>query len=181
MHIHKTAIPVLGDDIVPRFDLATEVIVLHTADKTNLQEKRSIVSVFSTILIFAVYSIYIYLTYMDGNLNLSSDFSFWGSVFLVLIPVMIVAKIIIHIAFNVINKIATNEDEPSITDELDKLIELKSTRNSYYSFMLGMLLSMTTLVMGMPPMAMFIAIIFSMMGSCLINDISQLYFYRRGF
>ncbi|MCG8688945.1 MAG: hypothetical protein MI892_29010 [Desulfobacterales bacterium] len=43
MHIHKTAIPVLGDDIVPRFDLATEVIVLHTADKTNLQEKRSIV------------------------------------------------------------------------------------------------------------------------------------------
>ena len=43
MPIHRTAIPVLGDEINPRFDLATEVIILQTADKTNLQDKKSVV------------------------------------------------------------------------------------------------------------------------------------------
>lgn len=43
MLIHRTAIPVLGDEIVPRFDLATEVVILQTTAKTNLQEQKNIV------------------------------------------------------------------------------------------------------------------------------------------
>ena len=43
MLIHKTAIPVLGEETVPRFDLATEVIILLTSEKTMLQDKKTIV------------------------------------------------------------------------------------------------------------------------------------------
>jgi len=144
------------------------------------QEKRSIVSAISTVLIFTFYSIYIYQTYLKGNLTYSHDYEFWGSVILILIPVMILANIVIYIIFSIINKITTNENIPSISDELDKIIELKSTRNSHYTFMFGMLLSMATLTFGLPPMAMFIALTCSMMFACIIGDVSQLYFIRRG-
>ncbi len=89
-------------------------------------------------------------------------------------------KIIIHIVFHVISKITTDENIPEFEDELDKLIELKATRNSYYFFLLGFLFSMSTLVMGFTPMAMFISLAASMIGSCLLNDISQLYLHIGG-
>lgn len=144
------------------------------------QEKRSIVSAISSILIFTIYSIYIYQNYLTGNIDYSHNYEFWGSVILIFIPVMIVANIIIHIVFIIINKIATDENVPNRSDEMDKIIELKSTRNSHYTFMLGILISMTALVIGYSPMTMFIAITSSMLVACVIGDISQLYFIRRG-
>ena len=144
------------------------------------QEKRSIVSAISSILIFTFYSIYIYQNYLTGNIDYSHNYEFWGSVILIFLPVMIVANIIIHIVFIIINKIATDENVPERSDEMDKIIELKSTRNSHYTFMVGILISMTALVIGYSPMTMFIAITSSMLVACVIGDISQLYFIRRG-
>ena len=93
----------------------------------------------------------------------------------------IVAKIIIYILFSIVNMIATREEEPSITDERDKLIELKATRNSLYVFGAGFLVAMGSLVMEMPPSAMFIILICAGIVSEMISDLSQFYFYRRGF
>ncbi|WP_321492677.1 hypothetical protein [uncultured Desulfobacter sp.] len=41
--LHKVAIPILGDEIVPRFDLTTEVIILTTVNYTGIQDKKIIV------------------------------------------------------------------------------------------------------------------------------------------
>lgn len=147
----------------------------------SYQEKRNIVSIISTVLITVFYGMYVFQLYQEASRNPATVVSFWGSVILTLIQVLIVFKIIIHIVFNIINKIATNEDEPSLTDERDRLFELKATRNSYYVFMLGFFLSMGTLALDMPPSVMFIVIPSAMIVSCVIGDISQLYFYRRGF
>ncbi len=147
----------------------------------SYQERRTIVSLISTILISAFYFAYVFQQYPEVGPYSPDVFHFWGSTILILIPVSIVAKIIIYIVFSIINTVATKEQEPSFLDERDKLIELKSTRNSLYVFMIGFLLSMIPIVMNMSPAGMFIILIVAGILSEMVGDISQLYFYRRGF
>jgi len=118
---------------------------------------------------------------MAGNPDLINDFKFWGKAFLILIPVTIVAQIIIHIVFFIINKIVTNEDVPTISDERDKLIELKAIRISHWVFVFGFMLSMGSQAFGMKPWVMFITLIFSGFIAAIVSEISKIYFYRKGF
>ncbi|MBU2491413.1 MAG: hypothetical protein KJ571_02240 [Bacteroidetes bacterium] len=147
----------------------------------SFQEKRNLVSLLSNLLISIIYFVYVIQNYVSGSLTDITDFRFWGAVILILIPVQIVGKIILHIIFTIINKIITNEDEPSFSDELDKLIELKAARNSLILFMIGFVISMASLVIGMPIALMFIILILSLISSEVIWDVSHLYLYRKGF
>lgn len=144
------------------------------------QEKRALVSLFGTILVATLYFGYVFQKYEAQSFGADTDFRFWASVILILIPVMIIAKVIIHTVFVVINIAATREEEPSITDERDKLIELRSTSNAYHGFMVGFLISMGALVADQPPYVMFLIMTLALITSTIIWDISQLYFYRNG-
>ncbi|MDN5202706.1 hypothetical protein QQ008_15055 [Fulvivirgaceae bacterium BMA10] len=147
----------------------------------SYQEKRAIVSILSSLLIFGCYSFYVFQINQEESLSRINEPGFWGSFILILIPVSIVAKIIIYILFLIINKIATNESAPSFEDERDKLIELKATRNSHYVFAIGFLLAMVTQVIDMPLYSMFIILISSGLVTEIIDEISKFYLYRRGF
>ncbi|MNI62863.1 hypothetical protein D3C73_1181990 [compost metagenome] len=146
----------------------------------SYQEKKIFVSIISSILIFTLYTLYAIKNAEEGSITSASDFSFWGSFILVLLPVSIVAKVIIHIVFVIFNKITTNEDEPSFEDEFDKIIELKADRISLYVFFLGFILSMVPLVTDLPTYLTFLALIFFGFLSDLLGRIAQLYFYRKG-
>jgi hypothetical protein len=145
------------------------------------KEKQILVTVIGMILIIACYSLYVYNKFIAVNFNIINDFKFWGKTFLILIPVTIVFQIIIHIVFAIINKIVTNEDMPTLVDERDKLIDLKAIRISHWIFTLGFLLSMVSLVMGMPPYVMFITLIASGFISGIVSELAKIYFYRKGF
>ncbi len=147
----------------------------------SYQERRALVNFSASILITALYSLYMFPRYPDGDAYSVEVFRFWGAFILILIPVSIVARIIIYIAFNILNAIATRETEPSVTDERDKLIELKSARISLYVFTLGFLLAMASLVIDQPPWVMFTILISSGLLSDTLNELAQFYFYRRGF
>jgi len=146
----------------------------------SYQEKKISVSIISSILIFTLYTLYAINKAEEGSITSASDFSFWGSFILVLLPVSIIAKIIIHIGFVIFNKIATNEDEPSFEDELDKIIELKADRISLYVFFFGFILSMIPLVTDLPTYLTFLVLILFGFLSDLLGRIAQLYFYRKG-
>ncbi|WP_289140281.1 hypothetical protein [uncultured Brevibacillus sp.] len=146
----------------------------------SYQEKKISVSIISSILIFTLYTLYAINNAEEGSITSASDFSFWGSFILVLLPVSIVVKVIIHIGFVIFNKIATNEDEPSFEDELDKIIELKADRISLYVFFLGFIFSMVPLVTDLPTYLTFLVLILFGFLSDLLGRIAQLYFYRKG-
>src|SRR4051794_6193954 len=116
----------------------------------SYQEKKNVVSLIGNLLVFGFYCLYVFQNYPFGSPDSTDTFRFWGAFILILIPVSIVAKIIITIVFNIIYRITTNEVEPSFSDELDKLIELKATKNPHYAFTLGFLLAMGSLVMDLP-------------------------------
>lgn len=147
----------------------------------SYQERRALVSVISTILITVFYSAYMIQRYPEASAYSAEMFRFWGMFFLVLIPVTIVAKIIIQIIFSIVNTIASEEEEPAIVDERDRLIELKAMRNSLYVFSAGVMLAMASLVIDMPPAVMFIILFCAGLVSEIISEVSQFYFYRRGF
>ena len=145
------------------------------------KQKQIILSIIISILVFASYSLYVYYKYMAGNMEVINDFKFWGKAFLILIPVAILAQIIIYIVFAIINKIITNEDIPTLSDERDKMIDLKAIRISHWIFILGFMLAMGSQAMGMQPYVMFVVLIFSGFISSITAEIVKLYFYMKGF
>jgi len=144
------------------------------------KEKQIIVTLFSFILILGCYSWYLYHKYIEGNMAILNDFKFWGKAFLVLIPITIVSQIIIHIAFAIINKMITNEDMTNLTDERDKLIDLKAIKISHSIFTMGFLFAMGSQAFGMQPYVMFILLISSGFLASIISEVAKLYFYRKG-
>lgn len=144
------------------------------------QEKKSIVSVISAILIFVSYCLYMYPRFPGGGLESMEAFRYWGTFVLFLTLFSIVAHIIINIIFNIVFRMTTNEKEPTFADELDKLIELKANRNSFFVFIIGFLISMGSLVVSQPSHMMFIILITSGFISDVIGSVTKLYHYRRG-
>jgi hypothetical protein len=146
----------------------------------SFQEKRAIVSLISTTLVSALYFASVYQRYSEGLFAAGEEFRFWATAILLFIPVQVVAKVVVHVIFVVINVVATREEEPKITDELDKLIDLKATRNFYHVFMAGFLLSIAALVLSLPPLAMFVVLTLTLVMAGAVLDLSQVYYYRRG-
>jgi hypothetical protein len=144
------------------------------------QEKKSIVSIISAILIFGSYCLYMYPGHPGGGLVSKETFHYWGLFVLNLTFISILAHIIIHIIFNIIFRITTGEKEPTFEDELDKLISLKANRNSFLVFIIGFLLAMGSLVIFQPSQVMFIILIISGFISDVSGSITKLYHYRKG-
>ena len=146
----------------------------------SYQEKQNIVNIFSGLLVTVIYALLVYQRHLQGNFDLTEDFRTWGIIFLIFIGISIVVRIIIQIIFHIANAIATREENVPVEDERDQLIKLKATRNSYYAFTSGFVLSVVGLALGMPVHWIFIAFVgFGLIAEILDNG-SQIYYYRKG-
>ena len=146
----------------------------------SYQEKQNIVNIFSGLLVTIIYALMVYQRHQQGQFDLTDDFQTWGRIFLVFIGISVTVRIIIQIIFHIINAISTREEDVPVEDERDKLIKLKATRNSYYAFTSGFILSVLGLALGMPVHWIFIAFVaFGLIAEILDNG-SQIYYYRKG-
>lgn len=145
------------------------------------QEKKSIVTLISTILIFAIYCLYMYPRYPEQGAELTEVLRYWGSFVLILMLVSIIAHIIISIVFNIVYRMTTGEKEPGFADELDRMIELRAHRISFLLFILGFLCAMGSLVMEKPLYVMFDLLIAAGFLADVSSSVTKLYHYRRGF
>ena len=146
----------------------------------SAHERQAIASLLATLLLAVVFVAYLLPRYPAGNPYAPEVFHFWGLVFVVLIPVSIVANIVVSIVFSMAYAMATRQKASSFADERDKFIELQALRNALYAFITGFSLAMGSLAIGMPPSVMFIVLMASGYGSGVVGDISKLYLYRKG-
>lgn len=144
------------------------------------QENKSIVSLISVIVIFGSFCLYMYPQYPRSGFESLETFRFWGSFVFILIFVSIIAHIIINIVFNILYRIKTGEKVPTFEDELDMIINLKATRNSYFVFILGFLIAMGSLIILQPSQIMFIILITSGFIADVTGSVTRLYHYRKG-
>jgi len=158
----------------------TSLKVLAMKENMSYQEKMSILSLVNSILIPGISTLYVYNRYISVSPEIINELSFRGKAFLILIPVVIVIQIVMHILFAIINKIITKEDLPDKTDEMDKLIELKSIRVSHWIFITGFFLAMGSQAIGLKPFVMFVCLILFGSAAGIVTDISKIYFYRKG-
>lgn len=146
----------------------------------TFQEKRSIGLLISNLAVPAIYYSIVYSRFQAGELGRLNDTRMWAAIILLVIPIYIVANIIMMILVNIAHTIVTREEYKDITDEMDKIIELKSNRNSYIVFMIGFILALGSQYLRMGIHIMFLIFIASMLASGIIDIISQLFYYRRG-
>ncbi len=166
----------------------------------NYQEKKTITSIISWVLILATYSIYGISKYQEVGANLLNNLNFWAITMLLFIGggvvVAIIIQIIFHIILNVANEVAKEVSNKlrkegkketyeefeieEFEDEMDKLIALKASRNSFVLVSIGFIASLISLYIKMPPAIMLNIIFISFILGVLFADFSQLYFYRKG-
>ena len=146
----------------------------------SYQEKQNIVNIFTGLLVTVIYALLVYQRHQQGQFDLTEDFHTWGVVFLIFIGISVVVRIIIQIIFHIINAIATREEKVPVEDERDQLIKLKATRNSYYAFTSGFVVSVIGLALGMPVHWIFIAFVVSGLIAEILDNGSQIYYYRKG-
>ena len=148
----------------------------------SYQEKNITVSLISTLLIFGYYLARMFQLLQQDSVNPAEVYSLWGIIIVLGIVANIASTIIAYIVLEVIHTVINGEPSDSqITDERDELIDLKGTRNTGYVLGAGVLISMASQVVDMPPLTMFNLLFFFAMLSSIVGDFSQLYFYRRGF
>ena len=143
-------------------------------------ERQAIVSLLTTLLLAAIFFVYVLPRYPAGNPYAAAVFHFWGVAVVILIVVSIVANMAISIVFSIVYSMATHERAASFADERDKFIEVRAFRNTVYVFTCGFLLAMGSLVLDMPPSVMFIVLMGSGFAAVMVGTISQLYLYRKG-
>ncbi len=163
----------------------------------SYHEKRTIASIISSALVLAAYCIYAFGRNNAGAVA-AGDLKFWAGTMLIFIGAGIVAAIIIQILFHILlsisiaaTKAIRNESvddkaiEKSINaemveDEMDKLIELKSTRIGFISAGIGFAAALIALVIGYSPVVMLNIMFISFFGGAVLEGFTQLYYYRRG-
>ena len=149
------------------------------------QEKKTIATLLSGVLVLAAYTIYVLQKLGTGDLGLETGLKGWASAMLVFIGVGVVATIVILIVFQIINAVVQEvrheeAEDPSVEDEMDKLIALKATRNSYILVGAGFVASLVLLVLQQSPVIMLNVLFVSFNLGGLCDGFSQLYFYRKG-
>ncbi len=163
----------------------------------SYQERRTIVSILSGILVLAAYCIYTFGRYQSGSAD-PSDLKFLAGTILTFVGIGILVSIVIQIVFHILTSIAIavkkkianeqcddKEIEKSISaemveDEMDKLIELKSMRVGFVIAGVGFIAALVSLVVGYSAAVMLNILFISFSGGALLEGVAQLYFYRRG-
>ena len=163
----------------------------------SYQEKKIIASIFSGIIILAAYCIYAFGKYQAGFVA-QGDLKFWAITMLIFIGIGIVVTVVILIVFHILLSIAIavkekirdedyddkliekNIKAQMVEDEMDKLIELKSSKVGYTFCGIGLVAGLFSLVFNYPPMVMLNVIFLSFSAGSIVEGFTQLYFYRKG-
>jgi hypothetical protein len=163
----------------------------------SYQEKRTIVSTITGILVLAAYCIYALGQYQSGVL-VPGDLKFWAVTMLKFIGIGIAASIVIQIIFHILlsisiavkkaargENIEDKEIEKSINaeiieDEMDKLIELKSMRIGFIFAGMGFIAALVSLVFSYSPVVMLNIMFVSFSLGAIFEGFAQMFFYRKG-
>lgn len=163
----------------------------------SYQEKRTFVSIITGVFILGAYCIYAYGKYQSGVIA-TDDMKFWAGTMLMFIGIGIAAAIVIQIVFHILLSIAIAVQEKvrngkcddkeiektigaeMVTDEMDKLIELKSMRIGFIVAGIGFVAALVSLILNYAPAVMINIMFVSFSAGSLLEGFTQLYFYRKG-
>lgn len=152
----------------------------------ELQEKRNVVNLIVSIVVFGIYSLVFYNNYETWGLDASDIFYFYGIFFVGMVIVNVVSQIIGMIIFSIIsaavNEIQGNdqEDIDFKEDERDKVIQLKSNQISMYVFIAGVGFAFISQLFHLNNHFFFIILFGFGFLSDIASNLKSICYYRRG-
>ncbi len=157
----------------------------------SYQEKRTIASLISGVLVLAAYCIYA-LSQYQANPAVLDDLKFWAITMLVFIGIGVAATIVIQIIFHILlaisiavkerddKKVGKTMEACTAEDEMDKLIELKSSKVSFVIAGIGFVAGLVSIVLDFAPAVMLNIVFISCSFGSLLEGFVSLYYYRKG-
>lgn len=163
----------------------------------SIQEKRTLASLATGVLVLAAYLIYTFGKLQSG-VGQPDDLKYWACVMLTFIGIGIIVSIVVQIAFHILFSVAIavkeqvrsnscNDQDISKTiesemaeDEMVKLIQLKSMRIGFAISGFGFIAALISLVLGCSPVVMLNIMFLSFSAGSLVEGFTQLYYYRKG-
>ena len=164
----------------------------------SFQEKKTLVSITSGVILLAAYCIYAFTKLNSGAASLA-NIQFWAITILVFAGIGIGSMIIIQILFHIIFSISIaikskindeSFDEKNIDkiinaeikiDERDRQIELKSMRFGYFFVQFGFVAGLAILAWNGRPAVMLNVMYLTFLVDSIIEGCVQLFHYRRGY
>lgn len=163
----------------------------------SYQEKRTLVSILSGIILLTAYYLYTIGKYQNG-LVAPGDLKFWATTILAFIGIGIVAFIIIQIVFHILLSVSIavsqavkggeyddKEIEKAIKvdmieDEMDKMIEFKSMRFGFIVAGIGFISGLIALVLNYSAVVMLNIFFISFSVGSILEGFVKMFYYRRG-
>jgi len=163
----------------------------------SYQEKKTIVSILTGVLVLGAYCLYAFGKYQSGMIALD-NLKFWATTMLIFIGIGIAATIIIQILFHIILSIGIAVKEKvcdqectdkeiekrieleMVEDEMVKLVERKASTVSLVFAGVGFVIALLSLVLNYSTTVMLNILFISFFVGSICDGVAQLYFYRRG-
>jgi len=159
----------------------------------SYQEKRIVMNLILGILLPGAYGFFAFNQYQSGAVQ-PGDLKFWALSMLIFIgsaiAVTIIAQILFHIFLAISIAIKEREkDEAIITktieatvveDEMDQLIELKSSKVGFFFSGLGFVAALIFIALGHKAETMLLITFFSFSLGALLEGFLSLYYYKKG-
>ena len=150
----------------------------------NYGEGRSISELVSSVITVVVYGTLVALGIIYEWFIIGDILQFWAIVILIMIPLNIAVKIVVHIIYSVgnavVHEIKDGFPEDDIVDERDKLIMLKATRNSMFLFVVGFFVGLIFLAFKLSPHFFFGSIVFFGVLTDFAQTALTIIYYRKG-
>ncbi|NOR63423.1 MAG: hypothetical protein GQ535_13140 [Rhodobacteraceae bacterium] len=148
----------------------------------SFHHKSIYVSLVNSIIVMSAYYWWVSGRYADGVFDGPNAGVEVGKSLLILIAAGILVQIIGMILFNILQAIVTNNANPSfLIDERDRTIELKALKVAYNLMALVFLLTIIALTMGWSIFAVFHILVGGGAVIAIVEALTQLFLYRRGY
>lgn len=139
----------------------------------SYQEKSILTSLILTVIIFGFYFVKVFGTISPTDSGLVNGIVLFVGAVLYIVLLEIILRIILPIF---------HKNEPrSISDERDKIIQLKATRVSYIILVFGMFFATISLFLSLAPLLIANIVLLFFIIAELTGYSIQLFYYRKGF
>lgn len=147
----------------------------------SYQEKSSVVSIVSNLMVLVFYSFFIKAKIASGLVSDENALKYIAVTMLIVIGASIILRIINLIIFSIITVIITrDESEIEAEDERDKLFGYKSERVSQIIAGVGFLAGLITLAFGLTPVIMVNILFYTFIAGDIVASIVKISMYRKG-
>ncbi|MCF4099660.1 hypothetical protein [Maritalea mediterranea] len=147
----------------------------------SYHERNIITYLITGIIVMTLYSFHMYDQYQAGLLDGPDAGIQVGWSAIKLIAGSVVITIIVTVIITIVNAIITKNTEFDEADERDKLIDMIGMKVAFITFSVFYVTGMIWLAFGAPMQFILLGSIYAMFMTSMIEGITRLVLYRRGF